>query len=148
MTGRLSGHQPASRDSYTARVELASFRAFERKNVVLSSSVSVSRSAPSRSKSASLGETVTVEARGSHVNTAETQHAGVSRPTQIEQIQVLGRDVTSLMRLLPGVRYDRTGRLDRHELRHGRAERRRRRAATGATSSSTASSRNEIGATA
>ena len=52
-----------------------------------------------------LGETVTVEATGSHVNTTETQHGGVITRTQIEQIQVLGRDVTSLMRLLPGVRY-------------------------------------------
>ena len=28
--------------------------------------------------------------------------------TQIEQVQVLGRDVTSIMRLLPGVRYENT----------------------------------------
>ena len=39
------------------------------------------------------------------MNTTETQHGGVITRTQIEQIQVLGRDVTSLMRLLPGVRY-------------------------------------------
>ena len=44
------------------------------------------------------------QATGTHVNT-ETQHGGVITRTQIEQIQVLGRDVTSLMRLLPGVRY-------------------------------------------
>ena len=46
-----------------------------------------------------------MQATGSHVNTEETQHGGVITRTQIEQIQVLGRDVTSLMRLLPGVRY-------------------------------------------
>ena len=56
----------------------------------------------------SIGETVTVEARGTHVNTAETQHSGLITSTQIEQIQVLGRDVTSIMRLLPGVRYQNT----------------------------------------
>jgi hypothetical protein len=55
-----------------------------------------------------LGETVTVEARGTQVNAAETQHSGLITATQIEQVQVLGRDVTSIMRLLPGVRYENT----------------------------------------
>ena len=86
------------------RVELASFRAYERKNVVLSSSERVSVGTIAL-EVGGLGETVTVEATGTHVNTTETQHGGVITRTQIEQIQVLGRDVTSLMRLLPGVRY-------------------------------------------
>ena len=89
---------------YTVRVELASFRTYERKNVVLSSSERVSVGTIAL-EVGGLGETVTVEATGSHVNTTETQHGGVITRTQIEQIQVLGRDVTSLMRLLPGVRY-------------------------------------------
>jgi hypothetical protein len=89
---------------YTVRVELASFRTYERKNVVLSSSERVSVGTISL-EVGGLGETVTVEATGTHVNTTETQHGGVVTRTQIEQIQVLGRDVTSLMRLLPGVRY-------------------------------------------
>ena len=89
---------------YTVRVELASFRTFERKGVVLSSSERVSIGTIAL-EVGGLGETVTVEATGSHVNTTETQHGGVITRTQIEQIQVLGRDVTSLMRLLPGVRY-------------------------------------------
>ena len=55
-----------------------------------------------------LGERVVVEARGSQVNVAETQHSGVITARQIEQVQVLGRDVTSIMRLLPGVRYENT----------------------------------------
>ena len=46
-----------------------------------------------------LGETVTVEASGTHVNTAETQHSGLITAKQIEQIQVRSRDVTALMRL-------------------------------------------------
>src|SRR5688572_16942776 len=89
---------------YTVRVELASFRAYERKSVVLSSSERVSVGTIAL-EVGGLGETVTVEATGSHVNTEETQHGGVITRTQIEQVQVLGRDVTSLMRLLPGVRY-------------------------------------------
>ena len=56
----------------------------------------------------SLGETVVVEARGTQVNVAETQYSGIITSKQIEQVQVLGRDVTSIMRLLPGVRYENT----------------------------------------
>ena len=42
------------------------------------------------------------------MNIAETQHSGLITAKQIEQVQVLGRDVTSIMRLLPGVRYENT----------------------------------------
>jgi len=89
---------------YTVRVEVPSFRLYERKNVVLSSSERVAVGTIAL-ELGSLTDTVSVEATGSHVNTTETQHGGVITRTQIEQIQVLGRDVTSLMRLLPGVRY-------------------------------------------
>jgi hypothetical protein len=90
--------------TYTVRVELEGFSAFERKGVVVSSSDRVSVGSL-RLAVGGLKDTVTVEATGAHVNTEETQHGGVITRTQIEQIQVLGRDVTSLMRLLPGVRY-------------------------------------------
>jgi carboxypeptidase family protein len=93
--------------NYTARIELTSFRTFERKNIVLSAGERLSIGTIGL-EVGSLGETVTVEARGSHVNTAETQNAGLLTSNQIEQVQVLGRDVTSLMRLLPGVRYENT----------------------------------------
>ena len=93
--------------AYTVRVELASFRTLERKNVVLSAGERLA--VPDlKLEVGSIGETVTVEARGTHVNTAETQHSGLITATQIEQVQVLGRDVTSIMRLLPGVRYEST----------------------------------------
>jgi hypothetical protein len=92
--------------TYTVRVELASFRTLERKNVVLSAAERLS--VGSLPLEVGLGETVTVEASGTQVNTAETQHSGLITSTQIEQVQVLGRDVTSIMRLLPGVRYENT----------------------------------------
>ena len=84
--------------------DLQGFGTFERKG---------SWSAPSERVSVgsvalavgSMSDTVSVEATGTHVNTEETQHGGVITRTQIQQIQVLGRDVTSLMRVLPGVRY-------------------------------------------
>jgi hypothetical protein len=92
--------------TYTVRVELASFRTLERKNVVLSAAERLS--VGSLPLEVGLGETVTVEASGTQVNTGETQHSGLITSTQIEQVQVLGRDVTSIMRLLPGVRYENT----------------------------------------
>ena len=93
--------------SYTVKVELASFRTFERKNVVLSAAERLSIGTLTLALG-SVGETVVVEARGTHVNVAETQHSGLITARQIEQVQVLGRDVTSIMRLLPGVRYENT----------------------------------------
>ena len=86
---------------------MPSFRTLERKNVVLSAGERLSVGTLALDIG-SLGETVVVEARGTQVNTAETQHSGVITAKQIEQVQVLGRDVTSIMRLLPGVRYENT----------------------------------------
>ena len=93
--------------SYTVRVEMPSFRTLERKNVVLSAGERLSVGTLTLDIG-SLGETVVVEARGTQVNVAETQHSGLITSKQIEQVQVLGRDVTSIMRLLPGVRYENT----------------------------------------
>ena len=93
--------------SYTVRVEMPSFRTLERKNVVLSAGERLSVGTLTLDIG-SLGETVVVEARGTQVNVAETQHSGLITSRQIEQVQVLGRDVTSIMRLLPGVRYENT----------------------------------------
>ena len=92
---------------YTVRVALQSFRTLERKNIVLSAG---ERLAVGNLvlEVGGIGETVVVEATGTHVNTAETQHSGLITSTQIEQVQVLGRDATSIMRLLPGVRYENT----------------------------------------
>jgi hypothetical protein len=93
--------------SYTVRVEMPSLRTLERKNVVLSAAERLSVGTLALDIG-SLGETVVVEARGTQVNVAETQHSGVITANQIAQVQVLGRDVTSIMRLLPGVRYENT----------------------------------------
>src|SRR5262245_50714001 len=90
--------------TYTVTVSLQGFRTFERKGVVVSSSERVSIGSVALAVGG-LQDTISVTATGTQVNTVETQHGGVITRTQIEQIQVLGRDVTSLMRLLPGVRY-------------------------------------------
>jgi hypothetical protein len=92
---------------YTLRIALQSFRTLERKNIVLSAGERLAVSNLTL-EIGNVGETVTVESRGTYVNPAETQHSGLITAKQIEQIQVLGRDVTSIMRLLPGVRYENT----------------------------------------
>ena len=92
--------------SYTVRVELQNFRALERKNVVLSGGERLSLG--TLRLTIGLGETIVVEESGTKVNAEETQHAGLITSKQIEQIQTKGRDVTTLMRLAPGVRYEDT----------------------------------------
>ena len=92
---------------YTLRIALQGFRTLERKHIVLSAGERLAV-ANLTLEIGNVGETITVESRGTHVNTAETQHSGLITAKQIEQIQVLGRDVTSIMRLLPGVRYENT----------------------------------------
>src|SRR4029450_1762156 len=84
---QVTNLQPAR---YTVRVELASFRTYERKSVVLSSSERVSVGTITL-EVGGLGETVTVEATGSHVNTTETEQGSVVRRTPMERSQVPGR---------------------------------------------------------
>jgi hypothetical protein len=91
--------------TYTVRVEMANFRPVERTRVVLSAAERLSVGTLTL-QVGGIGETVTVEASGTQVNVAETQHSGLITSRQIEQIQVKARDVTSLLRLLPGVRYE------------------------------------------
>ena len=91
--------------TYTVRVEMANFRTAERTKNVLSAAERLSIGSLTL-QVGGVGEVVTVESSGTHVNTAETQHSGLITSRQIEQIQVRSRDVTSLMRLVPGVRYE------------------------------------------
>ena len=109
---------------YTVRVALQSFRTLERKNIVLSAG---ERLAVGNLvlEVGGIGETVVVEAKGTHVNTAETQHSGVITSTQIEQVQVLGRDVDLDHAAAARRPLREHRRLARHELRHLGAERRR-----------------------
>ncbi len=93
--------------SYTVRVAMANFSTAERKHVVLSAAERLSVGALVLAIG-SIGETVVVEASGSRVSPEETQHSGLITARQIEQISVKGRDVTQMLRLVPGVRYEDT----------------------------------------
>jgi hypothetical protein len=93
--------------TYTVRVEMQNFRTVERKRNMLSAAERLSVGTLTL-EIGGLGETIVVEATGTRVNTEESQHSGLITARQIEHIQVKGRDVTSLMRLVPGVRYEDT----------------------------------------
>ena len=53
-----------------------------------------------------LTEIVTVVSEGTVVETENSDYSGLLTSNQISQIQTKGRDVMSLLRLLPGVRYE------------------------------------------
>ena len=89
--------------TYTLRLEMQGFRTVERKGIVLTAAERLSIGTLTLAVGA-VGETVVVEAAGTHVNVAESQHSGLITSTQSENIQGKGRDVTSLLRLMPGVR--------------------------------------------
>jgi carboxypeptidase family protein/TonB-dependent receptor-like protein len=89
--------------TYAIKVEMSNFRTAEQKGNVLTASSRLS--VGTIKLTIGLGESVVVEASGNRVNTEETQHAGLITASQIAQVQTKARDVTSLMRLVPGVRY-------------------------------------------
>src|SRR5262245_9292958 len=78
ITGRSGEFQVTNLlpGSYTVRVEMANFRKIERTKTVLSAAERLSIGTLTLQVGA-IGETVTVEATGTHVNTAETQHSGL-----------------------------------------------------------------------
>ena len=91
--------------TYTVKAELTGFRSFETRRNVLSASGTLDLGRLTLDVG-NLSEVVTVEASGTHVETKNSDYTGLLTATQISQIQTKGRDVMSLLRLLPGVRYE------------------------------------------
>ena len=90
--------------TYTIKVELQGFKAYEKKGNVLNASSSLSVGSLKLGLGA-MTEVISVVDSGSKVNVEETQHSGLLTSTQIEQLQSKGRDVVNLLRTMPGVRY-------------------------------------------
>lgn len=90
---------------YALTIELSGFRTVEQRNNVLNASgrLDVGRV---KLDVGALAEVVTVVAEGSVVETKNSDYSGLLTSTQISQIQTKGRDVMSLLRLLPGVKYE------------------------------------------
>src|SRR5438094_9462279 len=91
--------------TYTVRVELQGFQTFEQRSNVLnaSSPFDVGRV---KLDIGTLSEVVTVTSSGTIVETKNSDYSGLLTATQIQQIQTRGRDVVSLLRLLPSVHYE------------------------------------------
>jgi hypothetical protein len=97
----FSAVQPGT---YTVRVELAGFATYELKNTVVPANEQVPVGALQLNVG-TLTETVTATSTGSFVQTLSSERSALITSTQIEQIADRGRDVVSLLRVLPGVAY-------------------------------------------
>ena len=90
--------------TYTIKVEQRGFSAFERKGNVLTANEHLAVGELAM-KVGELSETITTVAEGTPVQTESTEHSALISSKQIELISIRGRDVTSLLRILPGVSY-------------------------------------------
>ncbi len=90
--------------TYTVHVESAGFRAFEKTGNVLSASERLSLGTLSL-QVGSVNETISVTAQGATVQTDSSEKSALLTSNQLAGIAVRGRDVTSLIRVLPGVSY-------------------------------------------
>ncbi|PYQ92181.1 MAG: hypothetical protein DMG02_01915 [Acidobacteria bacterium] len=89
---------------YTVRIELSGFSPFERKNTVVPANEQLSIGAVQLNVG-SLSETVTLTAQGTIVQTASSDRSALITSNQLEMVADRGRDVVSLLRILPGVAY-------------------------------------------
>ena len=95
----FSSLQPAE---YALTVKATGFKTAERRSIMLSASETL----PLGDIVLELGnvaETVTVTAEGLAVQTATAERAGVITSDQVENLMVRGRNVMSLLEILPGV---------------------------------------------
>ncbi|MBI3680066.1 MAG: carboxypeptidase regulatory-like domain-containing protein [Acidobacteria bacterium] len=87
---------------YTLAVKAGGFKQAERTGFSLSASETLPIG-EIRLEVGSITETVSVVAQGAVVQTASSERSGVITSTQVENIQIRGRNVMSLLTLLPGV---------------------------------------------
>ncbi len=90
---------------YTVRAELSGFRTLEKRENVLNANSQLSLGNLTLAVG-NLTEVLTVSASGTQVEVENSDHTALLTSKQIEQIQTKGRDVTALLRLMPGVRYE------------------------------------------
>lgn len=90
--------------AYTIKVEAKGFSNFERRGNVLTANEHLSVGELSL-KIGAVTETVTTVAEGAQVQTESVEHSALVTSKQLELISQRGRDVTSLLKILPGVSY-------------------------------------------
>jgi len=91
-------------DTYTIKVQQTGFEALEQKNVVLSADEDLALGELNL-KTGQVNEVVEVNATGARVDTEASDLTGRLTADQISQLQTKGRDITSLLRLMPGTSY-------------------------------------------
>jgi hypothetical protein len=91
-------------DVYTIKIEHGGFRALERQNVVLSANENLALGRFALEVGA-VTEVVTTVAEGATIEKESSDLTGRLTSDQIQLISTKGRDITSLLRLLPGVSY-------------------------------------------
>src|SRR5215510_11115864 len=89
---------------YTIKVEQKGFSALERRGNVLTANERLAVGELAM-KVGELSETVTTVAEGTPVQTESTEHSALLSSKQLELISQRGRDVTTLLKILPGVSY-------------------------------------------
>ena len=89
---------------YTVRIEHPGFQVFERRNTNLSANERLSLGDIAL-VIGSVTEKVLVEAQATPVETTSSDRSAQLTSNQISKIMTRGRDVMSLMRLVPGVAY-------------------------------------------
>src|SRR5262249_3216425 len=90
--------------TYTIKVEQKGFSALERRGNVLTANERLAVGELAM-KVGELSETVTTVAEGTPVQTESTEHSALLSSKQLELISQRGRDVTTLLKILPGVSY-------------------------------------------
>jgi len=90
--------------TYTITVDQRGFRKFERKENVLTANGHLS-AGRIELVVGNVTETVTTTATGTTVQTESAEHSALLSSKQLEAISIRGRDVTSLLKILPGVSF-------------------------------------------
>jgi len=90
---------------YTIKVELSGFSPYQRTNTVLSANDRLSLGTIEL-RAGGVAEGVTVTAEGTPVQTRSSERSALITSRQLEMMPVLGRDVQTVLRTLPGVRFD------------------------------------------
>jgi len=90
--------------TYTVRVEHPGFHAYEKDGNVLTASERLSLGAITL-QVGSVNEVISVTAQGAQVQTDSSERSALLTSNQLSSIAIRGRDVTSMIRVLPGVSY-------------------------------------------
>ena len=87
--------------AYTLRVEESGFKVFIRTAITLTANER--RPVDVRLEMGTSAETVEVQSQGATINTVSAERSGVVTSSQMDTLQLKGRDYMGMLRLLPGV---------------------------------------------